>query len=108
MTPILTQFYVESRDAGYWIAGTRISLDSVVYGFFNGESPEEIVQDFPLLSLEQVYGAITCYLAHQERIDAYLAASEAEFQQLQRSCREKSSLLYQKLKGAQAQEKAAV
>ena len=29
----MTKDYVERRDEGYWIAGTRVSLDSVVYAF---------------------------------------------------------------------------
>ena len=103
LAPILTKTYIEQRNVGYWIEGTRISLDSVVYSFLNGESPESIAQNFPLLSLEQVYGAITFYLANREIVDTYLEEGEAEFQQLQRSCREKSPLLYQKLKVAQAQ-----
>ena len=53
-----TKEYIEKRENGYWIQETRISLDSVVYSFLNGESPETITQNFPLLSLEQVYGAI--------------------------------------------------
>ena len=32
--------YVEKRDGGYYIAGSRVSLDSVVYEFLNGSSPE--------------------------------------------------------------------
>ena len=108
LTPILAKSYIEQRDAGYWIEGTRISLDSVVYSFLNGESPEGIAQNFPLLSLEQVYGALTFYLAHRELIDVYLDAGEAEFQQLQQSCREKSPLLYQKLKAAQVENQSAV
>ena len=32
--------YVEERDHGYWIAGTRVSLDSVVLAFLEGFSPE--------------------------------------------------------------------
>jgi uncharacterized protein (DUF433 family) len=103
-----TNAYIEKRDAGYWLEGTRISLDSVVYAFLNGESPESITQDFPLLSLEQVYGAITFYLANREDIDAYLAADKVEFQKLRLSCREKSPLLYQKLKEAQAQKQTTV
>jgi hypothetical protein len=99
--------YVEHRDKGYWVAGTRISLDSVVYSFLNGESPESIAQNFPLLSLERVYGAIAFYLANRELVDAYLEEGEAEFRQLEESCREKSPLLYQKLKVAQAQKHSA-
>jgi len=85
------------------IEGTRISLDSVVYSFLNGESPESIAQNIPLLSLGQVYGGIAFYLANRELVDAYLKKGEAEFQRLQQSCREKSPLLYQKLKAAQSQ-----
>jgi uncharacterized protein (DUF433 family) len=95
--------YIEQRDEGYWIEGIRISLDSVVYAFLNGESPETITQNFPLLSLEQVYGAITFYLANRELIDVYLKEGEKEFEKLQQSLREKNPLLYQKLKTAQIQ-----
>jgi uncharacterized protein (DUF433 family) len=108
LAPILTKPYVEQRGAGYWIEGTRISLDSVVYSFLDGESPEGIAQNFPLLSLEQVYGAIAFYLANRELVDAYLETSEAEFQRLQQSCRDKSPLLYQKLKAAQVSKQSAV
>ena len=58
LAPISTKQYIEQRDEGYWLQGTRVSLDSVVYSFLNGESPESIAHNFPLLSLEQVYGAI--------------------------------------------------
>ncbi|MDJ0528357.1 MAG: DUF433 domain-containing protein [Microcystis flos-aquae DF17] len=100
LASIPTKQYIEQREEEYWIEGTLISLDSVVYPFLNGESPESIAQNFPLLSLEQVYGAIAFYLANRELVDAYLKKGEAEFQQLQQSCREKSPLLYQKLKGS--------
>ena len=102
-----TKQYIEQRDQRYWVAGTRISLDSVIYSFLNGETPESIAQNFPLLSLEQVYGAITFYLANQELVDAYLKQGEAEFRRLQESCREKNPLLYQKLKAAQVQKHSA-
>lgn len=102
LASIPTKQYIEQRDEEYWLERTRISLDSVVYSFLNGESPESIAQNFPLLFLEQVYGAIAFYLANRELVDAYLKKGEAEFQQLQQSCREKSPLLYQKLKAAQA------
>jgi len=71
--------YVEQRDGGYYVAGSRVSLDSVVYRFLEGLSPETIVTEcFPVLTLEQVYGAITYYLAHRAEVDAYLRAEEAE------------------------------
>jgi uncharacterized protein (DUF433 family) len=49
--------YIERRDEGYWLAGTRISLDSIVFAFLDGLSPETIAAEcFPSLTLEQVYG----------------------------------------------------
>ncbi len=69
--------YIEHRNQGYWIAGSRVSLDSVIIAFLNGLSPETIAAEcFPTLTLEQVYGAITYYLAHRDEMDAYLHAHE--------------------------------
>jgi uncharacterized protein (DUF433 family) len=64
--------YIEQRDGNYYVAGTRISLDSIVLAFHRGESPETICQNFELLRLEEVYGAIAWYLANQAETDAYL------------------------------------
>jgi hypothetical protein len=36
------------------------------------------VQSFPVLTLEQVYGAIAYYLRHQVCLDMYLRQAEAE------------------------------
>jgi uncharacterized protein (DUF433 family) len=47
-------------------------LDSIVWAFHRGESPETICQNFELLHLEEVYGAVAFYLANQADIDAYL------------------------------------
>ncbi|HEX9667858.1 MAG TPA: DUF433 domain-containing protein, partial [Thermoanaerobaculia bacterium] len=75
--------YVEWRGGGHWIAGTRVSLDSVVLAFLEGLSPETIAAEcFPILTLEQVYGAIAYYLAHRQEVDASLQAAEAEFEVL--------------------------
>ena len=71
--------YIDERDGNYYVAGTRISLDSIVHGFRRGESPETICQEFELLSLEEVYGAITYYLANQSDIDAYLVRQDEKW-----------------------------
>ncbi len=64
--------YIEERDGNYYVVDTRISLDSIVHAFRRGESPETICQNFELLRLEEVYGAIAYYLANQLDIDDYL------------------------------------
>lgn len=65
--------YVEEHGDGYRVAGTRVSLDSIVYAFQSRQSPETIVHSFPSLQLEQVYGAITDYLGHRAEVEAFLA-----------------------------------
>jgi hypothetical protein len=56
-----------------------VSLDSIVYAFLSGQSAEAIAQAFPVLSLEQVYGAIAYYLAHRDDIDRYLDSRRQGF-----------------------------
>src|SRR6266851_8959790 len=65
--------YIEERDGNYYVAGTRISLDSIAHAFRCGKSPVTICQNFELLRLEEVYGAIAYYIANPADIDAYLA-----------------------------------
>jgi len=82
----MAEQYVEKRDDIYWVANTRVSLDSVVGVFLEGLAPETIVAEcFPLLTLEQVYGAITWYLAHRSEVDAYLRKADAEFSDLRQT-----------------------
>lgn len=97
MPVIAVKSYVEYRNEGYWVTGTRISLDSIVYAFRRGQSPEGIVQSFPLLNLEQVYGAITFYLANQTEIDAYLAIEEKEFESMPQPLQTTDPVLHNKL-----------
>lgn len=93
--------YVNKADGGYRITGTRVSLDSVIYCWLEGQSPETIRENFPVLSLEEVYGAITFYLSNQALIDQYLRQGELEFEKArQRSLdevRRNSPQLYQRL-----------
>ncbi len=72
--------YVEQRNGGFYLAGTRVSLDSIVCSFNAGRSPEAIREDFPALKRAQIYGAIAFYLDHQPEIDEYLAATAREFE----------------------------
>jgi uncharacterized protein (DUF433 family) len=60
----------------------RVSLDSIVYAFRGGESPETIQQNFPSLTLEQVYGAIAFYLGRQAEIDANIRRGEEEVRRI--------------------------
>lgn len=89
--------YVSVVDEIYRIAGTRVSLDSIVYDYLSGLSPENIADNFDTLSLEQVHGAITFYLSHRDEVDKHLMSTRAKFDALRKKARESNPLLYRKL-----------
>ncbi len=72
-------------------------MESVVYQFLRGETPEGIVQCYPSLSLEQVYGGITFYLGRRVEMDGYLERGEARFADMAHAQRVANPLLYAKL-----------
>jgi uncharacterized protein (DUF433 family) len=89
--------YVEQRDGGYYLSGTRVSLDSMVHAFHRGESPETICQNFDALSLEVVYGAIAYYLANQPAVDGYLKNQESKWREGRQNAAPLSESLRQRL-----------
>jgi uncharacterized protein (DUF433 family) len=99
--PVLA--YVEQRDGVYMVSGTRVSLDSIVYGFLAGQSAESIAQAFPVLALEQVYGAIAFYLAHRDDVADYLEARRRDFDAKRDTARDADPMFYQKLADAKKQ-----
>ena len=99
--------YVEQRDGGYSVAGTRVSLDSIVYAFMEGQTAESIAQAFPVLALEQTYGSIAFYLANRPAVDAYLAASRDDYEARRRAARAADPMFYRKLADAKRQMQAA-
>lgn len=69
--------YVYDDERGVKRVGrTRVMLDSVVAAFHQGHSAETIAQQYPSLSLEEIYGAIAYYLANREAIDQYLRTQD--------------------------------
>jgi uncharacterized protein (DUF433 family) len=97
---INNESYVSQREGGYWVAGSRVSLDSIVYSFLNGQTAESIAQSFPVLDLEQVYGAITFYLANRAEVDEYLRAGRAEYERLREAAHRADPAFYQELASA--------
>src|SRR2546426_10471602 len=93
----MSDAYIEQRDSAYMVAGSRVSLDSIVNAFLSGQSAETIAQAFPVLNLEQVYGAITYYLAHRDDVDRYLESRRHDFEAARQAARDADPMFYQKL-----------
>ena len=72
----------KTAEGGWRMADSRVSPDSIVYAYREEKSPEAIVEEFPTLSPEQVYGAIAFYLRNREKTDQYLSQQETKWQEL--------------------------
>ncbi len=84
--------YVQVDEHGVMRIGTtRVMLDALVAGFEQGHSPETIQQQFPALSLKEVYGAITYYLSHRDDVQAYLKRQEALWKELRAEAEKQAS-----------------
>ena len=95
--------YIEERNGGLYVAGTGVSVDSVVIRFQEGSSPDKIVQSFPALKLSQVYGVIAYYLENEKRISDYIAEGERELDQSAVPLSRTNPDLFARLKAARRQ-----
>lgn len=84
------------EDGSIRITGSRVTLDSVVYHFNLGATPEQIAYKFPPLSPADIYAVAAYYLKHRAEVDEYLRRMETESDQIQQ--RIESDPRYQKHK----------
>jgi len=62
------------------VGGTRVTLDTVVRAFLRGATAEEIAQQYPSLSLSDIYATVSYYLQHREEVDKYLERRKKQAQ----------------------------
>lgn len=70
------------EDGSIRIGSSRVPLDSVVHEFTGGATAEQIQDDFPTLSLREIYGAIYYYLGNEDQVEEYLRRRDQEAAQL--------------------------
>jgi uncharacterized protein (DUF433 family) len=100
--------YVHTDDHGVMRVGaTRVMLDSIVAGFQQGHSPETIQQQYPAVSLEEVYGTIAWYLAHTDEAEQYLARQAAVWKREQEKAARRPSPVVQRLRALREQKAVA-
>jgi uncharacterized protein (DUF433 family) len=76
--------FIEMRGQGYYLVGSRISLDTIAYCLRRGESVPQIIENFPALEGEEqlVQGVIDYVHTHQSAVDEYLAEGERRYVEL--------------------------
>lgn len=95
--------YVRTDAHGVLRVGqTRVSLDSVVYAFRNGDSAESIREQYPALSLEEVYGAIAYYLANRDEVHHYLERQDKVWEEQRRHAEQAPNPLLERLRAQKA------
>ena len=62
----------KNADGVICVAGTRVTLETVVDAFECGSTPEEIVQQYPSLTLADTYQVIAFFLRHRAEVEAEL------------------------------------
>ena len=68
--------FVERRDSGFYLVGSRVPIDRIVREYRVGEQPEAIRSHYPTLNLEQVNEAIAFYLVHKDEVEKVMAERE--------------------------------
>ncbi|MBX3065929.1 MAG: DUF433 domain-containing protein [Anaerolineae bacterium] len=68
----------ENEDGVIYVGKTRVPIDTVVYAYRRGKTPEQIVNSYPTLALADVYATLAFYLQNHQEVDAYITRQEAE------------------------------
>ena len=82
---------------------TSFPGDSIVHAYWDVQLPEVIATDFPSLSLEQNYGAITFYLANRAELDKYLESQAAKWEELRKKSEANNSPLLARIRQSRQQ-----
>ncbi len=64
------------------VSGTRVTLDTIIACYHQGDSPEAIHQGFDVLPLNDIYAVIAYSLAHRHELDASLKRGQEESERL--------------------------
>jgi uncharacterized protein (DUF433 family) len=90
LTPLASPLRID--DAGVVrIGATRITLDTLVASYRDGNTAEEFVEQYPTLGLPDVHATIAYYLTHRAEVEAYLREREHEAAEIRREVEQASS-----------------
>ncbi len=67
---------MQDSDGAVRVRGSRVTLDSIIYAFLDGATAEEIAQQYPSLSLPDIYSVIGYYLNQSAKVNKYLKRRE--------------------------------
>jgi uncharacterized protein (DUF433 family) len=65
------------------VRGSRVLLELVIHAFRSGDTPETIVDNYPTLTLADVYAVLSWYMLHLDEVDGYVRAAEEAVDRIQ-------------------------
>lgn len=77
---IRTVEHVDEREGEYYVSHTRVPVGVVIASWKRQTLPEHIVEQFPSLSLADVFGVITYYLDHERELEEHFAEQRDEYE----------------------------
>ena len=83
ITPVEVPIQLDA-DGVARVAGSRVTLDTVMAEFLGGATAEEIATSFPTLQLADIYSVIAYYLHRRADIDSYLDERQQQAQEIRR------------------------
>lgn len=79
------------------VSGTRVTLESLIAFYHQGESPQDLHEEFPTVPLADIYLVIAYYLANCVEVDEYRHRQDEKAARL----REEWEVLYPPLSKAE-------
>jgi uncharacterized protein (DUF433 family) len=73
----MKEYVTIDADGAMYVGEARVPMEAIMVAYGAGDSPESILSQYDGLTLEEVYGAITFYLANPKLVDEYLQRQEA-------------------------------
>lgn len=64
--------FVELRNGAYYVRGTRIGLDVLIWPLRRGELCEDLAEEFPDIGRARMTGIVAFINAHPDAIETYL------------------------------------
>jgi uncharacterized protein (DUF433 family) len=73
-----------SDDGVFRVAGSRVTLDSIVHQFKSGATAEQIQEDFPSVTLRDIYSVIAYFLQQARAVEDYLSEQAQTAEEVRR------------------------
>ena len=72
---------IREADGALRVGATGVTLETVLWAFQQGTTPEDIQRQFPSLDLADIYDVIAHYLSHREAVEEYLREREQVYRE---------------------------